>query len=346
MTPEDRVRRRLLQGVLEENLEVLGGQPRGTLRRERAARSARRRRLLRSLGLAVVVVATGLLLATLRGGPGSAPNATASAAPAPATNDDGTSLLERLAHAVTGGTDASLVGEVIPLAVSTVVVDPGHGGVDSGTAPGMGLLEKDLTLDIALRLATLLEAGGCRAVLTRHDDRAVSLRERAEIANTAHADLFLSVHLNWLPDRDARGVETYFLGPTNDPTIRRLAAVENERSGYSLADYRSLLEGIFADARQHESRRLAEAIQSHLVAITGAAHRKAADRGVMTAPFVVLVATDMPAVLVEVACLSNQGEAHELASPQFRQRVAAALLDGIRSYAASIGDPAGKEAQG
>ncbi len=345
MTPEDRVKRRLLQGVLEENLEMRDDQPRGTIRRERAARSARRRRLVRSVGVVAAVAVLGLLLATMRGG-GASPTATAAPVPATTAAESEGSLLERFANAVIGGRNAGLVGEVIPLSVSTVVVDPGHGGVDSGTAPGMGLLEKDLTLDISRRLAVLLEAGGCRVVLTRHDDRAVSLRERAEIANAAHGDLFLSIHLNWLPDREARGVETYYLGPTNDPFIRKLASVENERSGYALADYRSLLEGIFADARQHESHRLAEAIQSHLVATIGAAQRKVADRGVMTAPFVVLVATEMPAVLVEVACLSNQGEAHQLASPEYRQRVAAALVDGIRSYAASIGDSAGKEAQG
>ncbi len=346
MKPEDRVKRRLLQGVLEENLEVRDGQPRGTIRRERAARSARWRRLLRSAGVAAVVVVTGLLLATMRNGGGASPTATAAPVPSTSAIEPEGSLLEQFANAVIGGRDAGLVGDVIPLEVSTVVVDPGHGGVDSGTAPGMGLLEKNLTLDIARRLAALLEAGGCRAVLTRNDDRAVSLRERAEIANAARADLFLSIHLNWLPDREARGVETYYLGPTNDPFIRKLAAAENERSGYALADYRSLLEGIFADTRQHQSLRLAEAIQSHLVATIGSAQRKVADRGVMTAPFVVLVATEMPAVLVEVACLSNQGEAHQVASPEYRQRVAAALVDGIRSYAASIGDHAENGAQG
>jgi N-acetylmuramoyl-L-alanine amidase len=230
----------------------------------------------------------------------------------------------------------ALVPEVIPLAVRTIALDPGHGGRDGGTSLGFGLLEKDLVKDIAFRLRQLLEQAGSSVVLTREGDETVSLRERAAIATRAEADVFVSIHINWLPDRTARGVETYYLGPTDDPFLRRLAAAENQDSGYSMADYRHLLEGVWADVRQVESRRLAQGVQHALYQTLRKDNPHIVSRGVMTAPFVVLVATEMPAILVEVACLSNEREARLLAIPSYRQRIAEALFTGLWSYADSV----------
>jgi N-acetylmuramoyl-L-alanine amidase len=229
-----------------------------------------------------------------------------------------------------------LVPAVIPVRVGRIALDPGHGGVDGGTTVEYGLLEKDLTKDIANRLARLLTAASWDVVLTRTGDDGVPLRRRSEIANEARADLFVSIHVNWLPDRNARGFETYYLGPTDDPFLRRLASLENRDSGFALSDYRELLEGIYADVRHDQSRLLATRIQHRLLETLRDVNPQIVDRGAMTAPFAVLVTTDMPAVLVEVACLSNDREARLLALPRYRQRIAEALFSGVVDYAVGI----------
>lgn len=336
----DRCKQRLLSGLVEENVEDLHGRPRGTLRRERAAQQARRRRLAASLALiAVAGVAVGALM-----WPGGEATAIAGGAPSQPRNlllesnydleSPAEPPRELLSSAIGRG-----LPEEIPLLVRRVAVDPGHGGVDSGTSLAFGLLEKDLTLDIALRLAESLRLAGFDPILTRDHDSEVSLRRRSEIANAARADLFVSVHVNWLPDRTARGVEIYHLGPTNDPFLQRLAAAENRDSGFALADYRELLEGLYADVRQHESRRLAREIQRSLASSLRQENPEIVSRGVMTAPFAVLIATEMPAVLAEVACLSNDHEARLLALPSYRQRIAEALHMGVLRYMESVGSP-------
>jgi len=229
-----------------------------------------------------------------------------------------------------------LVPAVIPVTVGRVALDPGHGGIDGGTSMGYGLLEKDLTKDITNRLAGLLADASWEVVVTRDGDDPVSLRQRADIANAASADLFLSIHVNWLPDRTARGFETYYLGPTDDPFLRRLAAIENRDSGFALSDYREVLQKIYADVRHVQSRDLAHHVQERLFETLRHDNPDIVSRGVMTAPFAVLVTTEMPAVLVEVACLSNDREARLLALPSYRQRIAGALFDAITAYAASV----------
>ncbi|RLE22731.1 MAG: hypothetical protein DRJ65_13315 [Acidobacteria bacterium] len=235
---------------------------------------------------------------------------------------------------------ATLVRGTIPLGVRHVAIDPGHGGRDGGTSLQFGMLEKDLTLDLARRLSTVLSEVGIESTLTRNDDIEVSLADRAERANAARADLFVSIHVNWLPDRSARGFETYFLGPSDDPFLIDLASQENRESGYTVADTRRLLDGIFADVRREESRRLAQSIQRSLFEVLHREHDQAHSRGVMSAPFVVLVATDMPAILAEVACLSNEREARLLAIPAYRQHIVEGLADGILQYAQIVGGTA------
>jgi len=197
----------------------------------------------------------------------------------------------------------------------------------------MGLVEKDLTLDIALRTAEILHAKGFEVLMTRDADTALPLNRRAQVANTLGGDVLVSIHVNWIPNRRARGVETYWLGPTDDPFIKELAAAENRSSGYSLADFRRLLEGIYADVRKDESRRLAEAVQAEMYKSLARINPTLQDRGVKTAPFLVLVATEMPAILAEVSCLSNDEEAGLLATGKYRRRIAEALAAGIVAYA-------------
>ena len=223
----------------------------------------------------------------------------------------------------------------IPLAVRRVVVDPGHGGADDGTT-GFGFNEKAMTLDIARRLQSRLLADGFEVYLTREDDRDVSLRERAMMANELRADLFISIHINWIAERSVRGLETYFLGATDDPELNALARRENQDSGYSLADMKSLLESIYTDVRQDESRQLASRIQRSLYSSLLRQNPDLKNRGVKTAPFVVLVATEMPAILAEVSCLSNADEARLLSRPLYREHIADALSRGIRAYADEV----------
>ena len=236
-----------------------------------------------------------------------------------------------------------LAARLFPVAVRRIVLDPGHGGTDDGTRTPVGLTEKMLTLDIAQRLALLLMSAGFEVRLTRDDDGKLFLRDRVRFANQAHADLFVSIHLNWLKDgRANRGIETYYLGPSDDPFVIELASAENRESGYSLADVRQLLDGIYSDLRQQESRRLAAAVQRRLVGAVSEVSHDVRDRGVRSAPFLVLVETEMPAILAEVASLSSPEEARLLAQAEYRDRLARALFDGIRAYSLATEQLAGR----
>lgn len=218
------------------------------------------------------------------------------------------------------------------LQIKKVVLDPGHGGNDPGSMTGDGFAEKEITLDIALKLRDLLVKDGIEVVLTRSEDRYITLRDRAEAANATRGDLFVSIHVNSIPVANERGVETYCAGEAESPAIEQLAGAENRESGYSLADFRKLLEGVYAGVRQNESRQLAEAVQRNLFHSLKRVNPKLEDRGVKTAPFLVLVATEMPGILAEVSCMSNEEEVRLLRSAEYRAQIAGALHRGIRAY--------------
>jgi N-acetylmuramoyl-L-alanine amidase len=198
------------------------------------------------------------------------------------------------------------------------------------------MMEKDITWDIAGRLLELLRRQNFDVVLTRPGDEKVSLRDRTAIANRAKADLFISIHVNWLPNREARGFETYFAGATADPFLKDLAATENSDAGFSVADTRLLLDGIYSGIRQRESQRLADWVGQSLFETLQSRNPDVVHRGVRRAPFVVLVATEMPAILAEVACISNDREARLLGLSQYRQSIAEALFTGIQGYAHEV----------
>ncbi|HKO02650.1 MAG TPA: N-acetylmuramoyl-L-alanine amidase [Thermoanaerobaculia bacterium] len=221
-----------------------------------------------------------------------------------------------------------------PLAVRRVILDAGHGGKDAGALSSSNLSEKEITLDIERRLQALLKQQGFEVVATRNDDRMIPLRERARLANSSEGDIFVSIHVNSLRTHiNSHGIETYYLGPTKDPLLTQLAAEENGTSGYSIADLRKLLDRVYADVRRDESHRLASAVQQQLFANLQTIDPGLENWGVKRAPFIVLVATDMPAVLAEVGCLSNEREAVMLKNPQYRQQIAQALFRGISEYA-------------
>lgn len=332
-----RVRKQLLRGAVDENLDLLTDQPLGTNRRDRERRRRGLRRWLFGSSLIIATVGSAAFVQNLDLVNGEQPAAAQSQSnvlEGPAAPADNPSLTP---SAWPPSAAATLVPQTIPLAVRRVAIDPGHGGRDGGTSLQFGLLEKDLTLDLGLRLADILRQAGLEPVLTRAQDDEVSLADRAETANSNRADLFISIHVNWLPDRSARGFETYFLGYSDDPFLNQLAAAENRDSGFTIADTRSLLEAIYTDVRRKESRRLAQAVQGSLFDVLHTKNEDVVSRGVMSAPFVVLVATEMPAVLAEVACLSNDREARMLAIPGYRQQIAQGLADGILRYADDVG---------
>lgn len=328
----DRVKRQLLHEAVSDNLDTIRGLP---------PRSVRRARRLAKVWLRrapLLLIALTLAGSTYFGRSG-APVISVAQAISPARARAG-----KIAGATQRQTPAAVVDSVepvnaaaFPLSVRRVVLDAGHGGSDPGTATG-SLDEKTITLDIQSRLRTLLEANGFDVVVTRSDDRLIALRERARLANSSDGDIFVSIHVNSLMTHtNSHGVETYYLGPTNDPSLTRLAAAENDISGYSIADLRKLLERVYADVRRDQSHRLASAVQKQLYTDLRIVDSGLENWGVKRAPFIVLVATDMPAVLAEVGCLSNDREAAMLRRTDYRQQIAQALFDGIHEYAGGTG---------
>ena len=336
MAESDRIKRRLLQEAVQENLDVLQGV------RRRSARRAERAPWLRS-GLFLLIPAalfgaSLLLPGTRRAGAPLAASPAASPPPvvAPSTAGDTAAIApEEAIAAISLPAPAAVDPAVFALAVRRVVLDPGHGGDSHGAQSG-DLREKELTLDIAHRLRRVLEARNFAVALTRDADRDLALGERVALANREPADIFVSIHLNWFAGGSNRGVETYYLGPTEDPFLEQLAESENRDSGYGLADFRRLLEGVYTGVRTNESRRLAESVQDELYRSLAAVNPELQNRGVKTAPFIVLVGTGMPAILAEVSCLSSQEETALLRDPAYRQRIADALADGISGYARTV----------
>jgi N-acetylmuramoyl-L-alanine amidase len=225
---------------------------------------------------------------------------------------------------------------VFPLSIKKIVIDPGHGGKQTGAISDSGVSEKEITLDIGLRLRRLMQKASFDVMMTRQTDQSIPLEKRVAFANANSADVFVSIHVNWMNPREIRPLETYYVGPTDDPGTIQLAGMENRESGYSLSDYRKLLDQIYLDTRRDESHRLAKTINRELYRTLSQINPVLENRGVKMAPFVVLVGTQMPAILVEVSCLSNEDEVKLLTSPDYREKIALALLKGIRSYADSL----------
>lgn len=219
------------------------------------------------------------------------------------------------------------------LEVKTIVIDPGHGGYDPGAIAANGVEEKDVTLDVARRLQALLEANGeLRVLLTRETDRALSLKARVAFANEQEADLFISLHVNSLPQAPATVIETYYFGPPTGPETLELAARENADSNYTMAQFDAMIQRLELTFKRQESEHLARAIQHRLFRRVHEQNAGVTNAGVKTAPFVVLLGVDMPAVLAELTCLSNPAEARRLATPAYRNQLARYLEQGILSY--------------
>ena len=219
------------------------------------------------------------------------------------------------------------------LGARTIVIDAGHGGHDPGTIGPNGLQEKDVVLDVALRLEKLVRARlGAEVILTRSTDVFVPLEERTAIANSKGADLFLSIHANSSRSPRGKGVETYFLSFANDPHAEAVAARENAISAATMKDLQNLVKAIALNSKLDESRDFASSVQEAMVENIKPVYPGVQDRGVRTAPFYVLIGANMPSVLAEIAFVSHPEEERLLRRSEHRERVAMSLFEGVRAY--------------
>jgi len=265
---------------------------------------------------------------------------------APPANPDSEPLpkTSRTAERIESGRAAKLPNDgsgsltrALGLKIRRVVLDPGHGGRDEGTSGPGGLLEKDLVLDVALRLGKLIESRmGSEVVFTRSDDTFIPLERRTAIANENRADLFLSIHANSSPYPRIGGVESYYLNFTNAKDALAVASRENASSDKSVFELRDLIQKITLQDKAEESKEFAGCIQATLFPFAARYDPGIKNRGIKKAPFVVLIGASMPSVLAEVGFLSNAREETLLKKPEHRQKLAEALYRGVSRYAQSL----------
>jgi N-acetylmuramoyl-L-alanine amidase len=224
------------------------------------------------------------------------------------------------------------------LKINRIVIDAGHGGHDTGTIGPHGLMEKDLCLDVALKLGKEIEEKlpGADVIYTRKDDTFIPLEQRTAIANEAKADLFISVHANSSHDQAARGIETYYLNFATSAESMEVASRENALAQESLHDLQDIIKKIARNEKVEESKELANDIQDSLTHRLQLVNQNERNRGVKKAPFVVLIGANMPSVLSEISFISNPSDEKLLRKTDQRQRVADGLYRGIASYLESL----------
>ncbi len=239
------------------------------------------------------------------------------------------------------------LSRALGLKIGRIVIDAGHGGHDTGTIGPSGLMEKDLCLDVALRVGKLIQQRlpAADVIYTRDDDTFIPLDRRTEIANEAKADLFLSVHANSSPDHQARGIETYYLNFTGSSDAMEVAARENALSGNAVHDLQDIVNKIARNEKIEESRDLAGTVQDSLANRVEGVNRGDKSRGVRKAPFVVLIGANMPSVLAEISFISNPSDEQWLKKPESRQKVAEGLYRGIEKYLQSTNSLAMNQVQ-
>ncbi|MGH9505039.1 MAG: N-acetylmuramoyl-L-alanine amidase [Terriglobales bacterium] len=236
----------------------------------------------------------------------------------------------------TANGDRSLI-RALGLKIGKIVIDPGHGGHDTGTIGPHGLEEKDLVLDVGRRLGKLLQTRlGADVVYTRKDDTFIPLETRTSIANQEQADLFVSIHANSSRDPDARGVETYYLNFTSSAEALDVAARENAASNKSVYELQDLVKKIALKEKIEESREFAANVQRALHSGLAAKSPGIRDRGVKKAPFIVLIGANMPSILAEISFVSNPGDERKLRTSDYRQRIAESLYRGISKYVSGL----------
>ncbi len=272
----------------------------------------------------------------------------ASPAPATATSESKAAVKkaepEKLASpSVSRAAEPTSLGDrtmtrMLGLKIGRIVIDPGHGGHDQGTIGPGGLLEKDLVLSIALELQSVLqEKLGAQVILTRSDDRFIALEERSAIANQFRADLFISIHANSSRRRSTSGVETYYLNFAKTDAEREIASRENATSTGSISELEDLIKKIAQADKSTESKELASRIQTKLYSGARKMFPTAQNRGVRSAPFIVLIGANMPSILTEVAFISNPRDEKLLKKAPNQERLVKALFSGIEDYMKTLG---------
>jgi len=221
------------------------------------------------------------------------------------------------------------------LGATRIVIDPGHGGHDPG-AEGVGIIESEVVLDVALRLERQLKAAGLTPILTRRADSFVSLEERTALANRERGDLFLSIHANASRNRLARGIESYVLNYSTDEEAEAVAVRENAATGKTMNNLPDIVRAITLNSKLDESKQFAVLVERKLRERLSASNDSVQDHGVKQAPFVVLIGASMPSVLVEISFISNAQEGKLLKSPLYRQRVADGLFEAVMEYRQSL----------
>lgn len=228
------------------------------------------------------------------------------------------------------------VAKLKPGKIRRIVVDPGHGGHDSGALGANGTKEKDVVLAIGLKLAEKLRDLGIDVVMTRSTDVFIPLEERTAIANKVNADLFVSVHANASLNRSASGIETYYLNLAKTEKAAQVAARENNTSLEKVSLLQAILFDLMANYKINDSAHLAEEVQRALYKKIHGSYPTAKNLGVKQGPFYVLVGATMPSILVESAFVSNEAEEARLKSPEYQERTADGILEGIKGYISSL----------
>ena len=229
------------------------------------------------------------------------------------------------------------LAQQLGLGVKRVIIDPGHGGKDKGAIGSGGLYEKDLVLKIAKKLSQRIQQDlKIETVLTRQSDHFIPLEERTAIANTKHADLFFSIHINASPNHHTEGIETYFLNLATDEESIRVAARENATSTKRISDMQKILKDLMLNTKIDESSRLANHVQQNIIQALNEKYSPVKNLGVKQAPFYVLIGAQMPSILVETSFISNPRERERLSQDEYLNQIVEGLLKGIEGYIKEI----------
>ena len=230
--------------------------------------------------------------------------------------------------------EASDLASQFQLGVKRIVIDPGHGGHDHG-APGFekNVHEKDIALAIAKKLSDKITVEmGLEVIMTRSDDTFITLEERTRIANRKKADLFISIHTNATKNKQAYGIETYFLNLARDKDSVAVAARENATSEKNISDLQSILDSLMRNTKITESSKLATYVQDSLVSTMSKSYDSIKNKGVKQAPFYVLLGARMPAILVETSFISNEQECKRLTNADYQDKLCDSIIKGIKTY--------------
>lgn len=241
------------------------------------------------------------------------------------------------------GNHSHSLTDLFSLGISTIIIDPGHGGKDPGAVSETGLMEKDVVLDISMLLRDMLLKNTLfNVVLTREKDVTLDLESRAVLANHIKADLFISLHLNSSPKKSLSGVETFVLGLTEDSDSLDLVTMENLSQTLTLYEMSEILEKMKTSFVNDESIQLAQTVQNSLSDELKQYNKRFLNIGIKKAPFIVLAKTTMPSILVEASFLSNHRDEELLKTQDYRKSIAKGVYIGIKQYLERIKNSNGR----